>query len=88
MGLLGYSSTQKGYKCYDPISQKLYVSLNVTFFEHTPYYSLQGESMSEARPLLTIDYLNVAMFESTSYLISTISPNIEGHLNSRRDTKI
>ncbi|KAL6343242.1 hypothetical protein AAG906_022158 [Vitis piasezkii] len=27
---------------------------------------LFGESMSEARPLLTLDYLNVAMFESTS----------------------
>ena len=36
---LGYSSIQKGYKCYNLISQKLY-SLDVTFFEHTPYYSL------------------------------------------------
>ena len=29
---LGNSSTQKGYKRCDPISQKLYVSLDVTFF--------------------------------------------------------
>ena len=78
---LGYSSTQKGYKSYDPISQKLYVSLYVTFFEHTPYYSLQGESMSEARSPLTLDYLDVTVFESTS-------PNTEGHLNSGGDTEI
>ena len=85
---LGYSSTQKGYKCYDPISQKLYVSLNVTFFEHTPYYSLQGESVSEARPPLTLDYLDVAVFESNPCLISTPLPNTKGHLNSGGDTKI
>ena len=68
----GYSSTQKGYKCCDPISQKLYVSLDVTFFEHTPYYSLQGEFVSETRPPLTLDYPDVAMFESTPCLISTV----------------
>ena len=85
---LVYSSTQKGYKCYDPISQKLYVSLDVTFFEHTPYYSLQGDSMSEARPPLTLDYLDVVVFKSTLCLISTPSPNTEGHLNSRGDTEL
>ena len=30
------------FKCYDLISQKLYVSLDATFFEPTPYYLLRG----------------------------------------------
>ena len=38
--------------------------------------------MSETRPPLTFDYLDVAVFESTLCLISTFSPNTEGHLNS------
>ena len=44
--------------------------------------------MSETRPPLTFDYLDVAVFESTPCLISTLSPNIEGHLNSGGDTKL
>ena len=43
---MGYSSTQKGYKCYHQPTRKLYISADVTFVENKPYFStpyLQGE---------------------------------------------
>ena len=43
---MGYSFTQKGYKCYHPPTRKLYVSTDVTFVENKSYFStpyLQGE---------------------------------------------
>ncbi|KAK8928288.1 hypothetical protein KSP39_PZI017463 [Platanthera zijinensis] len=43
---IGYSPTQKGYKCYHPPTRRTLVSADVTFRDSTPYYapSLQGES--------------------------------------------
>ena len=35
---IGYSRTQKGYRCYDPQTRRQVISADVTFFEHTPYY--------------------------------------------------
>ena len=46
---IGYSSTQKGYKCYNPLSKKLYITTYVTFTETKPHFSksyLRGETSS------------------------------------------
>ena len=51
---VAYSEFQKGYRCYDPQTRKLHVTLDASFRELEPYYSggvsknsLQGESSSE-----------------------------------------
>ncbi|CAL9016991.1 unnamed protein product [Prunus brigantina] len=53
---IGYSSTQKGYKCYHPPTQKVHVTSDVTFHEEVPYYvspssPIQGERGSELESL-------------------------------------
>ena len=37
---LGYGETQKGYRCYDPVSHRLRVSRNVAFWEHRSFVKL------------------------------------------------
>ncbi len=42
---IGYSSTQKGYKCFDPNTKKIFVTMDVTLFENKPFFGkdhLQG----------------------------------------------
>ncbi|KAL0393252.1 UNVERIFIED_CONTAM: Retrovirus-related Pol polyprotein from transposon RE1 [Sesamum radiatum] len=39
---LGYSRTQKGYRCYDPQSRRSFTFADVTFFKFTPFYSPQS----------------------------------------------
>nr|KYP48213.1 Retrovirus-related Pol polyprotein from transposon TNT 1-94 [Cajanus cajan] len=47
---VGYTYTQKGYKCYYPPSKKFFITRDVTFHEEQNYFSqpyLQGESLWE-----------------------------------------
>ena len=51
---IGYATTQKGYKCYHPPTQKVHITLDVTFHEEVPYYvspssPIQGERGSELK---------------------------------------
>ena len=35
---IGYSPTQKGYKCFYPDNRKVFISIDMTFHENQPYY--------------------------------------------------
>ena len=35
---LGYSSTEKSYKCYNLLTKNFYISTNVTFTKNKPFY--------------------------------------------------
>ena len=54
---MGYSSSQKGYKCFHPITNKMLVSRDVRFEETVPYFSKEvahsreGELMCDLFPL-------------------------------------
>ena len=43
---VGYSDLQKGYRCYDPHTHKLHVTLDVSFRETEPFYSSPSHSIS------------------------------------------
>ena len=43
---IGYSRIQKGYRCYCPTLRRYFVSIDVTFFETTPF-SLQSTITSQ-----------------------------------------
>ena len=59
---LGYSNSQKGYKCFHPPSGKYYVSMDVQFNERESYFSkdvdmvpFQGEINSKEEERLWLE---------------------------------
>ncbi|KAL3338863.1 hypothetical protein AABB24_027804 [Solanum stoloniferum] len=48
---MGYSTSQKGFVCYDPCSHKFHISRNVVFFENQYFFPMIGDP-SYVSPLL------------------------------------
>jgi transposase InsO family protein len=55
---VGYSGKQKGYKCWCPSERRMFVSMDVVFREHEPFYG-EPTDLSDAFPdLFTNDALD------------------------------
>ncbi|GKU98443.1 hypothetical protein SLEP1_g11451 [Rubroshorea leprosula] len=63
---LGYGITQKGYRCWDPVSQKLRVSRHVVFWEHTMFSSLSNFKVSSSHQPPFFTNPSIKLFPSDS----------------------
>uniref|UniRef100_A0A2N9F358 Uncharacterized protein n=1 Tax=Fagus sylvatica TaxID=28930 RepID=A0A2N9F358_FAGSY len=68
---LGYSRTQKGYRCYSPESHRYFVSTDVTFFESTSLFFSPGQCLS---PELISSHEGEDSFPSPTLPIPLLSP--------------
>ena len=84
---LGYSSTQKGYKCYNPQLRRLIVSKDVRFHETNPFFSksneitAQGDGILDVFPLPRIE-LDEPHQHELSYVNVDDSPNEDSNEGS------
>lgn len=81
---VGYSPTQKGYKCFDPKNKKMFVTMDVTFFENKPFFydtHLQGGEINEdSFKIEDMSFLNnLSLPVSQNYEIFTPAPTENGH---------
>jgi transposase InsO family protein len=59
---LGYGEGKKGFHCFDPITQKLYVSIHVVFLEHIPFFCIPSTTHS----LIKSDLIRIYPFSEDS----------------------
>ncbi|GKD42492.1 retrovirus-related pol polyprotein from transposon TNT 1-94, partial [Tanacetum coccineum] len=70
---LGYGVSQKGHRCYDPVSQKLYTSRHVDFLEHIPYYSIHASSHNMTQSEL----IKIDPFDEPTPIATPIESDLE-----------
>jgi len=71
---LGYSRLQQGYRCYSPVHNRYYISVDVTFFEEKPYFAPSMVESNTFQEVFPIPYLgpSPSLQESESTVDSTI----------------
>ena len=67
---LGYGETQKGFRCYDPISHRFRVSHNIVFWEHRSFVKLSLFRVSLSSSSVLDIFLDKAHIPS----IATLDP--------------
>jgi hypothetical protein len=73
---LGYGEGKKRYRCFDPITQKLYVSRHVIFLEHIPFFSISSTTHSLTKTdLIYIDPFSKDSGNDTSPHVRSICIN-------------
>lgn len=71
VSFIGYSPTQEGHKCYHPPSRRSFVSMDVTFRESKPYFSITPS------PLQAENYKEEEMIFPSSSVESEIGEKIK-----------
>jgi len=79
---VGYSSSQKGYKCWCPTERRLFVSMDVTFRESEPYY---GEK-TDLSSLFELGEPSMSVYEQEGMDGIDVVQDNEGHQS--RATKV
>jgi hypothetical protein len=74
---LGYGEGKKGYRCFDPITHKLYVSHHVVFLKHIPFFSIPSTTHNLTRP----DIIRIDPFFEDSDNISSQVPSTSDTLS-------
>ncbi|KAM7531655.1 hypothetical protein LguiB_035065 [Lonicera macranthoides] len=77
---VGYASSQKGYRCYHPPTEKMYVTMDVIFHEETMYFhrtELQGEHYKEVQLFENINEEEISSIEVVPTLTSNSPPSTE-----------